>query len=363
LLAPRQALEYVSRVLEAEPRITVAGIAGPGDPLANPQETLETMRLLRERFPHLLLCLSSNGLAAPHFLDDIAAYASHVTLTINAVDPEIGGRIYAWARDGKVVHRGPAAAALLWDRQQTALTGLKERGVIVKVNTIIIPGVNQEHAPLVAARVAALGADLHNLMPMYPNADTPFASIDEPSGETMGHLRSLCSPHISQMSHCTRCRADAVGLLGHDRSTEMHGCLQQCSRLASPADPERPYVAVASREGQLVNLHLGQAERFQIWGPKGEGFTLIEERPAPPPGGGGTRWFDLAQMLKDCRAVLVSGIGETPRLVLEESGVNPLEMEGFIVLGLQAVYEGLDASALKARTIKPCQGAMGGSCQ
>src|SRR3974390_3356499 len=41
VLTPAQAEDYVRQVLEAEPRITVAGIAGPGDPFANPVETME----------------------------------------------------------------------------------------------------------------------------------------------------------------------------------------------------------------------------------------------------------------------------------------------------------------------------------
>ena len=51
VLKPKQAMAYLEKVLGAEPRITVAGIAGPGDPFANPRETLETIRLIRRRFP------------------------------------------------------------------------------------------------------------------------------------------------------------------------------------------------------------------------------------------------------------------------------------------------------------------------
>src|SRR5512141_901884 len=60
ILSPKQALVYTEKVLEKEPRISVVGIAGPGDPFANPLETLETMRLIRKRFPEMLLCLSTN---------------------------------------------------------------------------------------------------------------------------------------------------------------------------------------------------------------------------------------------------------------------------------------------------------------
>ncbi len=63
LLSPSQAVEYLSRVLAEEPRISVAGIAGPGDPLANPQATLETMRLIREEFPELRFCAGLSNIS------------------------------------------------------------------------------------------------------------------------------------------------------------------------------------------------------------------------------------------------------------------------------------------------------------
>ena len=79
---------YLEQVLESEPRITVAGIAGPGDPFANPEETMQTLRIIRERFPHMLLCLSTNGLGIGGYLNEIAEIGvSHVTITVNAIDP------------------------------------------------------------------------------------------------------------------------------------------------------------------------------------------------------------------------------------------------------------------------------------
>jgi nitrogen fixation protein NifB len=55
--------------------------------------------------------------------------------------------------------------------------------------------------------------------------------------------------------------------------------------------------------------------------------------------------------LKDCRAVLVSGIGETPRAILMESGIFPVEMEGFITMGLEAIYQQCDVTRLKTRRL------------
>jgi nitrogen fixation protein NifB len=357
VLKPKQAIAYLERVLEKEPRITVAGIAGPGDPFANPEETMATIRLIRQRFPELLLCLASNGLGLPPYVDELAELnVSHVTLTVNAVDPEIGAKIYSWVRDGKVIYRGRAAAEVLLQRQLESIRGLKARGITVKVNTIIIPGINDHHVQAVAEKMVELGVDILNCMPMYPNADTPFGEVPEPQPSLMTGIRREAEKLIPQMHHCTRCRADAVGLLESDRTDEFRGCLSACAN-AVPDQADRPYVAVATQEGMLVNLHLGEAPAFQIWGPQNGGFQMIEARPAPPPGGGADRWWTMTETLHDCRAVLVSGVGDTPQAILSEAGVTPLVMNGFIEMALQAIYGGADLSALKGR-----KSGVAGSC-
>ena len=70
------------------------GIAGPGDPFANPDETLETLRRVRAKYPEILLCVATNGLNLPPYLDELAKLkVSHVSITVNAVDPQIGAKI------------------------------------------------------------------------------------------------------------------------------------------------------------------------------------------------------------------------------------------------------------------------------
>ncbi len=352
ILSPAQAVVYMEQVLEKEPRISVAGIAGPGDPFANPEETLGTMRLLREKFPDLILCLATNGLnLKPEYIDEIAEIGvSHVTVTINAIDPEITRKVYRWVRHDKSVYQGLKGAKLLLERQLEAVKGLKSAGITVKINCIVMPGINDHHVVEVAKTMAELGADLFNAMAMYPTAETPFEGLTEPDGITMAKIRKECEEYLPQMRHCTRCRADAVGLLGADQSEEFHGCLIACSKKVIPIEEkERPYVAVATVEGILVNQHLGQADQFQIWQKTEQGFTLVEERLAPDRGSGFERWQKVANMLKDCRAILASSIGDNPKEILTKCGVLPVEMSGFIETGLQAVYEGSDLSKLKGK--------------
>jgi nitrogen fixation protein NifB len=367
VLTPDQAVLYLEQVLEKAPNITVAGIAGPGDAFANPKVTLETLRLIKKGFPDLLLCLATNGLNIGPYIDELAELnVSHVTMTVNAVDPEIGARIYSWVRDGKVIYRGLNAAKLLLERQLEAIATLKARGIIVKINTIVIPGINDHHVVEVARKMAELGVDIQNCMTMYPNQGTPFADIPEPDQELMNKVRSGVEEIIPQMKHCTRCRADAVGLLDDDRWSEFRQCLSDCSETYPIRSEGKPYVAVATMEGMLVNLHLGEATSFQIWGPSSGGYSLIEERQAPEKGAGVNRWYALADILSDCRAVLVSGIGETPKQALEENHILPVEMSGFIQIGLEAIYNGRNPAAFKGRRNGCAKGAgcsgSGGGC-
>ncbi|MGA2067996.1 MAG: radical SAM protein [Thermoguttaceae bacterium] len=343
LLTPPQALKYLEDVLKRDTRIAVAGIAGPGDPFATPERTLETLRLVRRAHPELLLCVASNGLAAARHADDLAALeVSHVTLTVNAVDPEIGAKVYAWVRDGKRVYRGVTGAELLWTRQAEAIRALHQRGVTVKINTIIIPGINDEHVPHVARRVAELGADIANCVPLYPVAGTAMASVVPPSPERVAALRAAVAAHLPIMEHCTRCRADAVGLLGEPMPPRVELALLRAAAPSPQPDETRPCVAVATIEGMLVNQHLGEADRLAIFRPAQQGFELVETRRTPPPGGGRDRWLALAETLDDCRALLVASAGEAPRSVLADRGIRVIFMEGLIEAGLDAVYRGAE---------------------
>ncbi len=354
ILSPEQALYYMGKVLEKEPRISVAGIAGPGDPFANVDKTLETMRLIRNTYPDTILCLASNGLnLEPHVPELAEIGASHVTVTVNAVDPEVTKDIYSWVRDGKIIYRGLQGAELLLARQISAIEKLKRYGITVKINTIVIPGINDHHIMDVAGMMKKLGADLLNCMAMFPNADTVFENVPEPSKTTMVKLRNKAEKFLPQMRHCTRCRADAVGLLDDDKTDEMRGCLSACANLPQHAQAKRPHVAVATLEGVLVNQHLGEATRFQIWGEDGKGgYTLVEERPAPPAGGGTQRWFNICRILGDCRAILVNDLGDSPKATLQKKGINPVTMTGFIEKGLEAVYTGKGLTSLQGRMHK-----------
>ena len=367
VLTPGQAVAYLESVVAKRPEISVVGIAGPGDPFANPEETMQTLRLVRKKFPKLMLCVATNGMGVGPYIDELAELnTSHVTITMTAIDPEIGAKIYSWVRDGKRPLRGVEGAAALQARQIEALVKLKQRGVVVKVNSIVIPGVNDEHISEVAAKVSGLGADLMNCMALVPVKGANFEDLAPPDNLTMARVRLQSERFLPQMTHCARCRADAVGFIGEEMTAEQHDAVKHFSGMSlNPLEDQvRPYVAVATMEGALVNQHLGEADRLAIYeqdlATPGR-FKLVETRKTPPEGGGDNRWAQLGEILKDCRAIVVTAAGPTPQKVLTASGLKVVEMEGIIDEGLKAVFANQPVPASLKRRFNGC--GAGVSCK
>lgn len=358
VLSPEAAVDYLGKVLERVPNISVVGIAGPGDPFANAEQTLRTMELVSERYPDKILCLATNGVALAEHVDAIARMrVSHVTVTVNAVDPAIAAKVYAWVRFGARVYRGLDAGNLVVARQEEAIRRLKEAGMTVKVNTVVVPGVNDAHVGAIAERVSSLGADVQNCIALMNVEGTPFASIAPPDAGKIGAIRLDAGRHIRQMSHCARCRADAVGLLGEENGAIVDALLSEAKGGKPTAD--RRYVAVASREGILVNQHLGEATGLWVFGPAEGGYALVDRRPTPVPGDGDDRWEAMADRYSDCFAILCSGFGPSPARVLESRGIRVYAMEGLIRDGAGALLAGKDIPDALVKAGSACGRGLG----
>jgi len=225
LLTPGEAIVKVREVMASDvlgPIIKVIGIAGPGDPLAN-QETFETFALIGEEFPHLIKCMSTNGLLLPEKMELLNELVlCSLTVTVNALDPQVAARIYSFINYHGMRYGGVEAAEILISNQLEGIRMAVESGITVKVNTVLIPGVNVEQVPLLAKKVKNLGASVMNVMPMIPQAD--FSHIAPPDAILLEEIRSANEKVIGQMRHCRQCRADAVGLIGEKPEFATLGC-------------------------------------------------------------------------------------------------------------------------------------------
>ena len=220
VLTPQEAVKLVRKVVEKHQFIKVIGIAGPGEPLAN-EETFETLRLLKEEFPTPIKCLSSNGLMLPEYVDLLHEYdVGNITVTLNAVDPAIGEKIYSFVEwEGKKLY-GREAAEKLLSQQLKGIELAVAKKMLVKVNCVYIPGVNDQHIVDVAKTVGEMGVFTFNVIPVIPQYK--FSNITPPTPEDKIAMQDSCAPFVRQMRHCQRCRADAIGCLGHDIQDEIY---------------------------------------------------------------------------------------------------------------------------------------------
>lgn len=224
VLTPAQALLRVDMVKTHMEKaggaeLKVVGIAGPGDPLANPR-TFTTFRLVRKAFPEMTLCLSTNGLKLEEHLDTIVSLGvSSLTITINALTPETGAKVYEWVNDGGKRLKGEQGAELLLNRQLRGLQLAAQAGMMVKVNHVYIPEINDHETLDLALKVRELGAVMMNIMPIIPVGR--FKDITPPDAMTVDLVRNQAELILSQARHCKQCRADAAGIVGNDLNLEL----------------------------------------------------------------------------------------------------------------------------------------------
>jgi nitrogen fixation protein NifB len=365
-LTPEQASKKVLAVASTIPQMTVLGIAGPGDPLANPEKTFKTFELISQTAPDIKLCLSTNGLALPDHVDTIARFkVDHVTITINMVDPEVGQHIYPWIYYKNKRYKGIEAARILTERQMQGLEMLTERGILAKINSVMIPGINDKHLVEVNKAVKSRGAFLHNIMPLIsaPEHGTVFGLNGQrgPSAQELKALQDACEGDMNMMRHCRQCRADAVGLLGEDRSAEFTTEKIMAMDVKYDADTRKAYqemvekerlekvaakeselqnlagemsdikilIAVATKGGGRINEHFGHAQEFQIYELSTAGSKFVGHRRVDLYCQGGYGEEDtlptVIRAINDCVAVFVAKIGGCPKDSLKAAGIDPVD--------------------------------------
>ena len=356
VLTPEEAVEKVRVVKEKMPYLKVAAIAGPGDPLAN-EESFRTMELIKENFPDLTLCLSTNGLNLPQYVDKLRELdIRFLTVTINSVDPEVGKDIYDFVIwEGRML-RGREAAERLMINQLEGIKRAVELGMLVKANVVMIPEINASHIPEITRKMKELGAYIVNILPLIPVPGTKFEKQRPPTARERKELQDQCESNIKMMRHCKMCRADAIGLLGHDRSAEFANIT--CSPTCGPPQEEGPIgiimegktrykVAVASSDGKNVDLGFGQTNVFYLYEVESGSITLVGtmgvdvDLEAPLFGREHSEKLEKAsQKLSGKDMVIANGFGHKAVDLLQRQNVTPIVEKGDIK---EAIRKAVDA--------------------
>jgi nitrogenase cofactor biosynthesis protein NifB len=366
IINPSDALERYKILKEKLPNLTVAGVAGPGDALANFEETEKTLKLIREYDPDVTFCIATNGLMLPFYVQRIKELSvSHVTVTVNAVEPEIGAKIYKHINYFGKTYKVVEGAAILLANQIAGIKMLSEAGILCKVNCVCLKGINDNHIYEVTQKVAQLGAFMTNIIPHIPVKDTPFEVLEKMTDGEIDVLREECGVNIKQMKHCRQCRSDAAGTLDNDISFDITAIENKPIEIGQTrkklsletetyaADnfinnssetevsrkilsPETELYAVATESGMIVDSHFGKVSEFYIYECDGIDVKFKEIRRIEQYCDGSEceekqdKWVSILKALEGCIALIAMKTGSKPTEILEENGIEVITACGRI---------------------------------
>ena len=336
------AAEVIAEV-DRYPGLTRVELDGPGDPLASMATTLATVAVLRQHRPEVTIGLTTVGLGGAEYAAELAAAGiGSVTLLVEALDAATAERLYAWIRPGKKNIPLQDAVSLLLDEQARAVPALAAAGLAVTIQSTVYPGINAHYMAAIAETMAELGATAMRLVPFLPDptlANAPPAATREHM-EQLARLTSHFLPTTSVVMDVADCGCDCGPRCGSGTTC---GCGAVASVQTGLPQPtiQRPRVAVVSATGMDVDLHLGQARKLLIYGPREDGLAcLLETRQAPDPGSGVSRWEHLADVLHDCFALLAVSAGQRPGEVLGNRGIRVILTEENIEGTVDLLYGG-----------------------
>lgn len=94
-------------------------------------------------------------------------------------------------------------------------------------------------------------------------------------------------------------------------------------------------VAIASTDGETVNMHYGKATKFYIYSIDDEvGYDLVEERQVEPVCQEGSHVISKMEesvlRFTDCRYIVVSRLGTAASSALSSAGITAMELPGTI---------------------------------
>jgi nitrogen fixation protein NifB len=113
-------------------------------------------------------------------------------------------------------YRGEEGAKILVENQFKGVEAAAKAGMIVKVNTVLVPEINAGEIEKIAKLAAEKGAILMNIIPMIPLYK--FANLRAPECSDLEQARAIAEKYLPQFRLCKQCRADACGVPGQEES-------------------------------------------------------------------------------------------------------------------------------------------------
>ncbi|MFW2368167.1 MAG: NifB/NifX family molybdenum-iron cluster-binding protein [Desulforhopalus sp.] len=327
-----EAMELLHTTIKGRNRSEfIVTISGPGDPLATPDITLHTIRQIRRNYDDIKIGLKSFGIGSEKLAGDLArAGLNFLEMQVDGVKAEILEKLYAWIRPGQKTINIVDGAELLIREQRHGVPALKFHELSVSIHTTLYPGYNLDHVVKISSEMMELGADSLSMIQCCTEPGIEV-ELEAPEDDVIVVIKAAAEQYLP-----------IVGPLIPDHSGTLgSGTVGAAEKILPKPSSGKPNVAVASSNGIEVDLHLGHAVKFLIYGPREDGLTcLLEARDAPEPGSGTSRWIEVANLLNDCFVLLVASVGETPRRVLAGQGLKTLITEENIEGIVDVLYGG-----------------------
>ncbi len=206
--SPERAVQMIAQALKDNPQLAVVGIAGPGEPLAS-DSTLELLEAVHRHFPQLVKCISTNGLLLYDYAARLAAAGVRtVNVTMNAVRHPILKQLCSYLYYQGQYVTGEHAARMLLSSQIAGIRALIASGVTVRVSTVLIPEVNEDHIEAIAKTAAFLGVAQLNLIPFVPHRNVTFAP---PTPLQLYQARQIAALYLPVCEVPQQCGLDTCG--------------------------------------------------------------------------------------------------------------------------------------------------------
>lgn len=135
-----------------------------------------------------------------------------LTVTVNAVRTDILEKINGGIFTDGEPYTGKEAALRLLFAQIAGIRKAVDAGIIVKVNAVLVPGINDLHVGEIARVTKGVGASMMNIIPLIPQHE--FSNLEAPDCLMLNDAREAAEKHLTVFRHCRHCRADACGIPG-----------------------------------------------------------------------------------------------------------------------------------------------------
>ncbi len=337
----------------------VVEIAGPGDPLASPESVLRILALIHEHHPEVLTGLVIDGPLLAEYTEELDTFGlGYLVLRLDAASERTAERLVAGAVYKAQRLERKEAARLLLDESRRALGIARRHGMPVAVRTTLVPTVNGEEIERIARLAARAGAERMDVVPHVPVEGAPLRHGGVPTRGEMDIAHDqvadifaarapgrLQGPRVTDWISPGRCRDVDIDAL---EAVDILRTLPDPDGNDTPGQvlPHRraQLIAVASRDGTLVDTTLGGAPLLRIYAVTPKHIRCLGTRHLPEgilrrrDGVGDAQGFLRAVV--GCRAIVATGFPQRAATLLRAVGIRHIAIGGPVEEVLDRVARG-----------------------